>query len=103
MRGGAGRGHGDFAGGAGAAEVAAQRLAAVPFADGGLTEPLAVIHRQKKRLTPAMKKFIAFLKQPEPGEIPSPVGTGEGARRAVDGRAAETNCRGEDVRRTGEG
>ena len=50
------------------AEVATQRLAAVPFVDGGYTEPLAVIYRQKKPLTPAMKNFIACLKSPEPGE-----------------------------------
>jgi DNA-binding transcriptional LysR family regulator len=65
------------------AEVAAQRLAAVPFTDGGPTEPLAIIHRQKKRLTPAMKNFIEFLKQPEPDSspvetCPSPTGVGEG-------------------------
>jgi len=47
-------------------EVAAHRLAAVPFADGGHTEPLAVIYRQRKPLTPAMKNFIEFLKQPAP-------------------------------------
>ena len=49
------------------AEVAAQRLVAVPFAAGGHTEPLAVIYRQKKRLTPAMKNFIQALKQPAAG------------------------------------
>jgi DNA-binding transcriptional LysR family regulator len=49
------------------AEVAAQRLVAVPFAAGGHTEPLAVIYRQKKRLTPAIKNFIQALKQPAAG------------------------------------
>jgi len=47
-------------------EVASQRLAAVPFADGGRTEPLAVIYREKKQLTPAMNHFINALKQPVP-------------------------------------
>jgi DNA-binding transcriptional LysR family regulator len=45
-------------------EVANHVLAAVPFADGGHTEPLAVIYRRKKRLTPAMENFIRALKQP---------------------------------------
>jgi len=49
------------------AEVAAQRLVAVPFADGGHTEPLAVIYRLKKKLTPAMSNFIQALKQPAAG------------------------------------
>jgi DNA-binding transcriptional LysR family regulator len=70
------------------AVVAAQRLAAVPFADGGPTEPLAVIHRQRKRLTPAMKKFIEFLKQSEPGKIPSPVGTCPSPTGVGEGGAA---------------
>ena len=47
-------------------EVADHRLAAVSFADGGCTEPLAVIYRKKKRLTPAMQNFIIALKQPVP-------------------------------------
>jgi DNA-binding transcriptional LysR family regulator len=49
-------------------EVASQRLAAVPFEDGGYTEPLAVIYRQSWTLSPAMENFIKALKQPEPGE-----------------------------------
>jgi hypothetical protein len=36
----------------------------VPFADGGRTEPLAVIYREQKKLTPAMNHFINALKQP---------------------------------------
>jgi len=40
--------------------------------------PLAVFHRQKKRLTPAMKNFITSRKPPEPGESPSLAGAGEG-------------------------
>jgi DNA-binding transcriptional LysR family regulator len=46
------------------AEVASQRLAAVPFTDAGCTEPLGVIYRGNKILTPAMTTFIHFLKQP---------------------------------------
>lgn len=48
------------------AEVAGQRLAAVPFTDAGGTEPLGLIYRKNKILTPAMENFIRFLKQPEP-------------------------------------
>jgi len=44
-------------------EVAQQRLAAVPLENGGCTEPLAVIYRQRKTLTPAMNNFIKALKQ----------------------------------------
>jgi DNA-binding transcriptional LysR family regulator len=47
-------------------EMADHRLAAVPFAAGGCTEPLAVIYRKKKKLTPAMNHFINVLKQPAP-------------------------------------
>jgi DNA-binding transcriptional LysR family regulator len=47
-------------------EVADRRLAAVSFADGRHTEPLGLIYRKDHRLTPPMKKFIEFLKQPEP-------------------------------------
>jgi DNA-binding transcriptional LysR family regulator len=46
-------------------EVASQRLAAVPFEDGGHTEPLAVIYRWSRTLSPAMENFINALKQPE--------------------------------------
>ena len=49
-------------------EVASRRLAAVPFEDGGYTEPLAVIYRRSRALSPAMENFIKALKQPEPGE-----------------------------------
>ena len=44
-------------------EVAQQRLAAVPFENGGYTEPLAVIYRQRKKLSLAMTNFIQALKQ----------------------------------------
>jgi DNA-binding transcriptional LysR family regulator len=47
-------------------EVADHRLAAVPFANSDRTEPLAVIYRKKKQLTPAMNNFINALKQPVP-------------------------------------
>jgi DNA-binding transcriptional LysR family regulator len=43
--------------------VAGQSLAAVPFADGGCTEPLAVIYRKTRVLSPAMRQFVQFLKQ----------------------------------------
>jgi DNA-binding transcriptional LysR family regulator len=46
------------------AEVASHRLAAVPFQNAGGTEPLGLIYRQNKILTPAMTTFIQFLKQP---------------------------------------
>jgi DNA-binding transcriptional LysR family regulator len=46
-------------------EVASHRLAAVPFEDGGHTEPLAVIYRNNRKLSPAMMNFVQTLKQPE--------------------------------------
>ncbi len=58
------------------AEVASQRLAAVPFTNGGCTEPLGIIYRRDRTQSPAMTQFIQFLKQPEPGEIPSLAGAG---------------------------
>ena len=45
-------------------EVAHQRLAAVPFENGEHTEPLAVIYRDSRTLSPAMESFIQALKQP---------------------------------------
>ena len=45
-------------------EVAGRRLAAVLFANGCCTEPLGIIYRENTILTPAMKDFIQFLKQP---------------------------------------
>jgi len=41
-----------------------QRLAAVPIENGGFTEPLAVIYRERKKLSPAMKDFMQALKPP---------------------------------------
>lgn len=49
-------------------EVAGGRLAAVPFEDDTHTEPLAVIYRTDRELTPVMEHFIQALKQPEPGK-----------------------------------
>jgi DNA-binding transcriptional LysR family regulator len=40
-------------------EVARGELAAVP---------VAALHRQHRQLPPALRQFIDFLKQPEPGE-----------------------------------
>jgi DNA-binding transcriptional LysR family regulator len=56
-------------------EVASRRLAAVPFEGGGFTEPLAVIYRQSRTLSPAMENFIKALKQPDT-DIPSPLPVG---------------------------
>jgi DNA-binding transcriptional LysR family regulator len=47
-------------------EVARQILAAVPFEDGGHTEPLGIIYRRKKILSPAITGLINLLKQPSP-------------------------------------
>jgi DNA-binding transcriptional LysR family regulator len=73
-------------------EVSAGRLAAVPFADAGCTEPLAVIYRQDRKLTPVMEQFIKMLKAPAPdslpvGNCPPPTGVGELASRASAGAA----------------
>jgi DNA-binding transcriptional LysR family regulator len=44
-------------------EVASRSLAAVPFANSDRTEPLAVIYRKTRVLSPAMLQFVQFLKQ----------------------------------------
>jgi DNA-binding transcriptional LysR family regulator len=44
-------------------EVADQTIAAVPL-EGNHFRPLGVIHRKTKVLSPAMKQFIALLKEP---------------------------------------
>jgi DNA-binding transcriptional LysR family regulator len=49
-----------------AAEVAEGSLAAVPFTDGDYTEPLGILYRRAKKLTPAMRTFIHELKQASP-------------------------------------
>jgi len=46
-----------------AGEVTKQTLAAVPFADVSIGRPLAVIYKKNKVLSPAMKQFIALLKE----------------------------------------
>jgi DNA-binding transcriptional LysR family regulator len=46
-----------------AADVAGGLLAAVPFTDAGATEPLGILYRRKKELTPAMQAFIRELKE----------------------------------------
>ncbi len=42
-------------------ELEKKTLAAVKFEDVDMYRPLAIIHRNKKALTPAMKEFIAML------------------------------------------
>jgi LysR family transcriptional regulator, transcriptional activator of the cysJI operon len=46
-------------------KVAQGTLAAVPLTGGIYFQPQAVLHRQSRKLTPLMKAFIEFLKQPE--------------------------------------
>jgi DNA-binding transcriptional LysR family regulator len=45
-------------------EVSNGTLVAVPFEEKGLERPLAVVCKQHKTLSPAMKQFIVVLKQP---------------------------------------
>ena len=45
-------------------EVAKETLVAVPVDDAELFRPIAVIHKKNKVLSPAMKQFVATLKQP---------------------------------------
>jgi DNA-binding transcriptional LysR family regulator len=45
-------------------EVASRTLATVQIEDRELARPLAAIHTRAKALTPAMKQFIALLKEP---------------------------------------
>ena len=45
-------------------EVSTGTLVAVPLEDKGLERPLAVVCKRRKTLSPAMKEFIAVLKQP---------------------------------------
>ena len=44
-------------------EVADQTLASVPL-EGNHFRPLAAIHRKSKVLSPAIKQFVALLKEP---------------------------------------
>jgi len=48
------------------AEVAHKILAAVPFEKGGHTEPLGIICREKKLLSPAMNCLLHALRPPPP-------------------------------------
>jgi LysR family transcriptional regulator, transcriptional activator of the cysJI operon len=45
-------------------EVANQTLASVELENGAYTRPLAVIYKKNKVLSPAIKQFIALLKEP---------------------------------------
>jgi LysR family transcriptional regulator, transcriptional activator of the cysJI operon len=45
-------------------EVANQTLAAVELENGAYSRPLAVIYKKNKVLSPAIKEFIAMLKEP---------------------------------------
>ena len=45
-------------------EVANQTLAAVELENGAYSRPLAVIYKKSKVLSPAIKQFIALLKEP---------------------------------------
>jgi DNA-binding transcriptional LysR family regulator len=49
-------------------EGARRELAAVPFESGRHTVPVTAIYRQHRQLPAALRQFIEFLKQPEPGE-----------------------------------
>jgi LysR family transcriptional regulator, transcriptional activator of the cysJI operon len=44
-------------------EIAKQTLAAIPFEDGEFVRPLAAIYKRNKVLSPAMKQFLAILKE----------------------------------------
>jgi DNA-binding transcriptional LysR family regulator len=44
-------------------EVANQTLAAVQLENGAYSRPLAVIYKKSKVLSPAIKQFIALLKE----------------------------------------
>ncbi len=44
-------------------EVAKQTLSSVMFEDGDFYRPLAALHKKNKVLSPAMKQFIAILKE----------------------------------------
>jgi hypothetical protein len=44
-------------------EISKQTLAAVPLEDGSFFRPLAAIYKKNKVLSPAMKQFLALLKE----------------------------------------
>src|SRR5882724_10647727 len=45
-------------------EVANQTLAAITLQNGDISRPVAALYKKNKVLSPAMKKFIALLKEP---------------------------------------
>jgi len=45
-------------------EIANQTLAAVTLQNGDISRPVAALYKKNKVLSPAMKKFIALLKEP---------------------------------------
>ncbi len=47
-------------------EIAKQTLASVPIEDGDFYRPLAAVYKKNKVLSPAMKQFLALLKEPAP-------------------------------------
>lgn len=48
------------------AEVAGAGLIAVPFENGGHTEPLGIIYRKKKLMSPPLNRLLQALRPPEP-------------------------------------
>jgi DNA-binding transcriptional LysR family regulator len=44
-------------------EIAKQTLVGLPIADGDFYRPLALIYKKNKVLSPAMKQFLAILKE----------------------------------------
>jgi DNA-binding transcriptional LysR family regulator len=46
-------------------EIAAGNLAAIRVADARMVRPLAIIHRRNPKPTPAVRRFIDLLKQPD--------------------------------------
>jgi hypothetical protein len=59
-------------------DAAPGRKPSVPLVGGNYFQPQAVLYRRGRKLTPLMKEFIEFLKQPEPDF--SPMGTGDALR-----------------------
>jgi hypothetical protein len=47
-------------------DAAPGRKPCAPLTEGNYFQPQAVLHRQGRQLTPLMKEFIEFLKQPDP-------------------------------------
>lgn len=69
-------------------EVATNVLAAVPIADDQLERPIGIIHRQRKTLTPIIRKFIDVLEATH-GDGVAPQNKGENQ----DGLAASSTRR----------